>query len=448
MVLFWLYHHGHNVVSLVGGATARVGDPSGRLTSRARTAESVHETNFKTMFAQVGRIWENASIYGQRHGYQGSSNGRRELLDNASWLDSLNILDFLKLMGNGMRLGAMLGRDTVRNKMEKGDGMSFAEFTYPLLQGWDWWHMYANHGVQVQIGGSDQYGNIIAGMDAVKYIASTQSAEASQLDWLDADGKLKDDVVPMGLTVPLLTTARGEKFGKSAGNAIWLDKSMTSPFELYGFLLKSSDEDVERYLKLFTFIPTAELASVMVEHAKDRGKRTAQHLLASEVSELVHGREEALRTRREHEALRAPSLASLKQQQGSEGLSDDTAKAASSGSERTALPASLVLNTPFSRILYHAGIAPTKSEGARIVAKGGAYVATRSEGADGSKLDFVQLRDQKPSEVIGFILDGMLVLRVGKWKVRVIEVIEDTDYDARGLSAPGWQEWKAIKPQK
>lgn len=112
MVLFWLYHHGHNVVSLVGGATARVGDPSGRLTSRAKTAEVVHETNFKAMYSQVGRIWDNALQYGQRHGYQAEEAGKKELLDNAAWLDNLNILDFLKMMGNGMRLGAMLGRDT------------------------------------------------------------------------------------------------------------------------------------------------------------------------------------------------------------------------------------------------------------------------------------------------------------------------------------------------
>jgi tyrosyl-tRNA synthetase len=112
MVLFWLYHHGHNVVSLVGGATARVGDPSGRLVSRAKTAENVHDTNFRSMFGQVGRIWDNAIQYGKRHGLNAHDMGKLELLNNASWLDKLNILDFLKMMGTGMRLGTMLGRDT------------------------------------------------------------------------------------------------------------------------------------------------------------------------------------------------------------------------------------------------------------------------------------------------------------------------------------------------
>lgn len=117
--------------------------------------------------------------------------------------------------------------------MEKGDGMSFSEFTYPLLQGWDWWQMYHDRAVQIQIGGSDQYGNIIAGMDGVKYIAQTH-AESANREWLDDDGNLKEDLSPMGLTVPLLTTSSGEKFGKSAGNAIWLDPNLTSPFDLYG----------------------------------------------------------------------------------------------------------------------------------------------------------------------------------------------------------------------
>lgn len=112
MVMFWLYHYGHSVVSLVGGATARVGDPSGRLTSRGKTAESVHETNSRAMYAQLGYIWDHATRYGQRHGYQSEARGKKDLLNNEDWLNSLNILDFLKTMGNGMRLGAMLGRDT------------------------------------------------------------------------------------------------------------------------------------------------------------------------------------------------------------------------------------------------------------------------------------------------------------------------------------------------
>ncbi|KAK5676468.1 tyrosyl-tRNA synthetase [Elasticomyces elasticus] len=433
MVLFWLYHHGHHVVSLVGGATAKVGDPSGRLTSRATTAEDVHDTNFRSMDAQLGRLWKNAKLYGQRHGHAEDALGKRELLNNAAWLDQLNILDFLKTMGNGMRLAAMLGRDTVRNKMEKGDGMSFAEFTYPLLQAWDWWHMYRQHGVQVQIGGSDQYGNIIAGMDAVKFIAQT-STEAA---WLGGNGKMREEVMPMGLTVPLLTTASGEKFGKSAGNAVWLDANLTSAFDLYGFLLRSSDDDVERYLKLFTFIPTPEITATIAEHTTDPGKRKAQHLLASEVLELVHGKEVADRTRAEHQASRSPSLASF----------TNNEQTTSASQEREILPMSLVMNTPFSRILYHAGIVASKSEGTRLIAKGGAYVASSSPNnvtsqtdAVSDSLKFVQLKDQSPADVAQYITNNLLIFRIGKWKVRVVEIVEDADFIAHGMDAVGWSE--------
>lgn len=210
------------------------------------------------------------------------------------------------------------------------------------------------------------------------------------------------------------------------------------------FLLRSSDEDVERYLKLFTFIPSGSILSIMAEHATDPGKRKAQHLLASEVLELVHGREEAIRTREEHRALRKPSLATLSRTTTS---ADKASKdeALGSGAQRTILPSSLALNTPFSRILYHAGIVPTKSEGARSIAKGGVYVAKPT--SDMHELLFVQLRDQRPHEVQQYVLDGMLIFRVGKWKTRIVEIIEDAEFDARQLHAPGWEEWQATRPQ-
>ncbi|CAK4033450.1 Tyrosine--tRNA ligase, mitochondrial [Lecanosticta acicola] len=389
------------------------------------------------MFVQVHQLWVSAIRYGERHGHDKRGVGRKELLNNAQWLDKLNVLEFLKIMGNGMRLGTMLGRDTVRNKMEKGDGMSFAEFTYPLLQAWDWWQMYQERGVQIQIGGSDQYGNIVAGIDAVKYIAQNQESHGHE-QWLDRDGRLKEDVSPMGLTVPLLTTSSGEKFGKSAGNAIWLDRHLTSPFDLYGFLLMSSDDDVEKYLKLFTFVPTAEIESIMVEHRADPGKRKAQHLLAVEVLELVHGPEEASKTRSEHQVMRNPTIASL-----SEKSQTTPTSGQSLDSQRIRLPLSLVHKAPFGRILYHAGLAATKSEGARTISKGGAYVASVSRVAAPGKegeLNFVTIKDQSASDMI---TDGLLILRIGKWKVYVIEVLPDDQFDAQGRDAPGWMEYKS-----
>ncbi|KAF7846102.1 hypothetical protein BT93_L5252, partial [Corymbia citriodora subsp. variegata] len=427
MVLFWLYRHGHHTVSLVGGATGKVGDPSGRLTSRAKTTEAVIQANLESMYAQLEQLWENAKTMAGRHGGAMEETGKLELLNNAQWLDNLNILEFLRVMGNGMRLGALLGRDTVKNKMEKGDGMSFSEFTYPLLQAWDWWRMYLDKGVQVQIGGGDQYGNIIAGIDAVKYIAQSQAHGFERRAWVDGQGRLMDEACPMGLTVPLLTTSSGEKFGKSAGNAIWLDRTLTSSFDLYGFLLRSADDDVERYLKLFTFLPITAIETIMTEHKMNPGQRKAQHLLAGEVIQLVHGAEEAEQARAEHQAMRSPTVNSLTQQSTSDEAANETI---------VKLPKSLVHDTPLARILYHAGIAATKSEGARLIAKGGIYVASISPQED-DKLIFTAVKNLTSSDVESLIIDGRLMLRLGKWKVRVIEVVSDEEFEASGQDAPG-----------
>lgn len=323
--------------------------------------------------------------------------------------------------------------------------------------------MYSKMGVQVQIGGSDQYGNIVAGLDAVKYIAQAVEDNASRPEWLDAEGRLKEDHAPMGLTVPLLTAASGEKFGKSAGNAIWLDRNMSSPFDLYGvsnymyatpltrllttqFLLRSADTDVERYLKLFTFVRTTAITHIMKEHLADPGKRKAQHLLATEVLELVHGREEAERTRAEHEAMRNPTLASLTKTV-SPKTGEPTSGQQSAAEKRIVLPKSLVRDTPLGRILYHAGLAASKSEGARTVQKGGVYIAV-GNGAAGEHegLSFVPAGDQSTEKIAHIADEGRLILRLGKWKVRVIEVVDDDEFETLDLDVPGWTEFKtAVK---
>lgn len=207
---------------------------------------------------------------------------------------------------------------------------------------------------------------------------------------------------------------------------------------------------MERYLKLFTFVSTAKIASVMAEHVADPAKRKAQHLLASEVLELVHGRDEAEKTRDQHQSVRQPSLAALSKQ----SKTTDANELSTLASQLVLLPSSLVLNTPFSRILFHAGLVPTKSEGSRLISKGGAYVAEAavSENSKNAEradhLTFIPLRDQKPEQVKDYVFDGILMLRVGKWKTRIVKVIGDADFDASRLEAPGWDEWKKTRPQQ
>jgi tyrosyl-tRNA synthetase len=176
---------------------------------------------------QLKALWQRCEIHARKYNFEHEWAWKRGLINNSTWWNKVTFTEVLQTLGPGLRMGAMLAKDTVKNKMEKGDGMSFAEFTYPVMQAWDWWHMYQSIGVQLQIGGNDQYGNITAGMDAVKYIKANHS---------DPDERVGSDdrlMATFGITTPLLTTSSGEKFGKSAGNAIWLDKEMTSVFDLY-----------------------------------------------------------------------------------------------------------------------------------------------------------------------------------------------------------------------
>ncbi|GAB7355467.1 hypothetical protein MBLNU459_g5968t1 [Dothideomycetes sp. NU459] len=446
MILFWLYIHGYSTTSLIGGATARIGDPTGRLTSRTEPKAQTRMSNLVSMHNQVRGLWMNVDKIAKKHGYVKTLAWKRAVLNNSTWMNKLSIVDFLSFMGKGARLGTMLGRDTVKNKMANGDGMSFAEFSYPLLQAWDWWHMYSTQNVQLQIGGSDQYGNIVAGMDAIKHLLSTIDSEEMQKASVDSLSQ------PFGVTVPLLTTSSGIKFGKSAGNAVWMDKNMTSSFDLYGFLLRTSDSDVERYLRLFTFLPLEHIATVMAEHLADPSKRIAQHLLARQVLELVHGAQEADDTAQAHQLLRKPTFSSLSTpQQDSESDGVELNKRAVS---RMRLPHSLVYNTPPARILFHAGIAKTKSDGARMIKAGGVYIGAESAPADTKgmpqgELTFRPLTTTSQETIDSSVVqNGVVVLRSGKWKVRVVEVLTDADFDTKGLTAPGWAEWKLAKDEQ
>jgi tyrosyl-tRNA synthetase len=236
MALSWMYIHGYSVTFLLGGATAKIGDPEGRLTARKDVSRTERNANVALMHTQLRRFGELMHRYAERRGFKREWAWRRSLINNIEWHGKVPWATMMQTMGRHVRLGPMLGRDSVKNRLENGDGMSFAEFSYPLIQGWDWWELYQK-GTQVQIGGADQFGNILAGADAVKATAKHDYDWNARLDQdlRSAQERAKVEVTedPMGFTVPLLTTASGEKFGKSAGNAVWLDAGLTSVFELY-----------------------------------------------------------------------------------------------------------------------------------------------------------------------------------------------------------------------
>jgi tyrosyl-tRNA synthetase len=446
MALFWLYLHGYHTITLIGGSTAKLGDPTGRTTSRKNMDANLRKANLASMHLQLKAIWMHVEALGRKYGYQWNRHWKRGLRNNSHWLNKVSAMEMISGIGPALRMGELLSRDSVKTRLE-GDGMSFAEFSYPILQAWDWWHMYTSLDIQMQIGGADQFGNIISGVEAVKHLARHHPHQ---------DIRVPDDAThwePIGMTVPLLTTSSGEKFGKSAGNAVWLNQTMTSPFDLYAYLVSTSDTDVERLLKLLTFIPLDEIHQVVTEHQQAPEKRVAQHLLATEFLELAHGVDVAKQTAAQHR-LRAEQRTTVHM-----SVSEQLAKAsqdvgvnpewqnpvqsvplnkkapqtnADNASFPTIeLPRDLIENKPFPSILYAAGLVNSRSEGQRLIANGGAYVGGRLHGDSDDVLNWSAIKNTFPGAARNYVVwndagdRGLLLLRVGKWKVKIVHVVPE-----------------------
>jgi tyrosyl-tRNA synthetase len=332
--------------------------------------------------------------------------------------------------------------------------MSFAEFAYPLMQAWDWWHMWSSTGVQLQIGGSDQYGNIVTGVDALKIIRDSETNPAEQMP----SETVLDD--PVGFTVPLLTDSSGAKFGKSAGNALWLDPVQTSHFDLYGYLVGRPDDDVERLLKLFTFIPLPELEEVMRKQNEDPSRRYAQHLLAYEVVRLVHGKEVAAATQKDHRTMFGGEVDTVPEGEPLAGpgkgarSEEDDEYAAVEGHPTDPnnaprvdmkLPEHLIKGSSIARILYASGLATSTSDGQRTVVQKGAYIggspgqkAHQNKGMSEHQIQFTPVSAWRPEDTQRFLIDGkILILRKGKHNLRVIEMVSDEWWKRSGKTYPG-----------
>ncbi|KAL8996930.1 MAG: hypothetical protein Q9169_003689 [Polycauliona sp. 2 TL-2023] len=467
MALFWMYIHGFQSVTLIGGATAGIGDPTGRTKDRESMSPHVKKANMVTMHYQLKAMWKNVEKYGRSYGYEYEWASRRGIANNNMWWNKLPFMEILRLLGPGLRVGTMLGRDTAKNKMASGDGLSFSEFSYPVLQAYDWWNMYQFHplnGIQLQIGGSDQYGNIMAGIEAVNYIRKNHYAPEYRQE---TDDSLKR---PMGFTTPLLTTSSGEKFGKSAGNAIWLDKDMTSPFDLYQFFLRSSDEDVRRYLLLFSFMPIEDIDKIMAEHNPNPPKRIAQRRLAHEALTIVHGEDETRTVEEQHGLLFPKSKTAIRKEARAANprvveptkpmtgkppiwakdmnplLNPYAGPTKPAPAGQVTLPRSLVANQQISRVLLAAGLVSSRSEGHRLIAAKGAYigsVAGPEHRTMPDHVEFTPIKNWTDEYINNFIInDNLLILRAGKWRVRVIKIVDDGEFEKAGLDVPGWREWK------
>ena len=253
MILKRFQMAGYHPVIVIGGATGSIGDPSGRKTERVLQSVEQIKKNEAALTKQMENLFGTENF---------------EIVNNNEWLGKMNLVDFLRDYGKFFQINNMLNKDVVASRLE--NGISFTEFTYQILQAIDFYHLNKDHDVQLQIGGSDQWGNITAGIDLIHKLEG-------------------QDRKAFGLTIPLMLKADGTKFGKSAGGAIWLDPEKTSPYEFYQFWLNQDDRDVIKYLKYFTFLSREEIEDLAEKVEKEPWKREAQRRLAEEVTKFVHG---------------------------------------------------------------------------------------------------------------------------------------------------------------
>ena len=260
MALMHAQRNGIRPIAVVGGATGLIGDPSGKASERQLQTKEMIADNVRGVRAVLERFLDF-----------NHPTAPAMIVSNLDWFGQMSAIDFLREVGKHFRIGSMLAKDSVKSRMEaSSEGMSYTEFSYQLLQGYDFFRLFKDQNCVVQLGGSDQWGNITAGIDLIRK--------------LEGEGGNA-----FGLTWPLVTTSSGQKFGKSEGNAIWLTADRTTPFDFYQFWLRAEDADVRKYLGYFTFLPVAEIAEIMAEHSKAPENRVAQKRLAAAMTRLVHG---------------------------------------------------------------------------------------------------------------------------------------------------------------
>jgi tyrosyl-tRNA synthetase len=328
MALARLQRFGHSPIALVGGGTGMIGDPSGK--SQERTLLSIEEIdqNARGMRAQLERFLD----------FDAKPNAAR-MMNNADWLRRLGLLEFLRDTGKHFTVNYMMAKESVKRRLGGDEGISFTEFSYLLLQSYDYLHLHRVTGCTLQMGGSDQWGNIVAGCDLIRRV---------------------DGGKAHGLVLPLVTTSSGTKFGKTEAGTVWLDPARTSERDFYQFWLNTDDRDVIKYLKFFTFVDRAAIEALEKSVAADPSSRAAQRRLAEEVTRAVHG-DAAVRNAQGDAALRFGGAVTAEALQ-------QVAATASVSSEKLASGLSA------TELVIVAGLAKSKSEAFRLIEQGGVMI--------------------------------------------------------------------------
>ena len=364
---------GHRPIALAGGATGMIGDPSGKSAERNLLTREQLSHNISSIKRQLPRLLD----------FEAAANPAR-LVDNATWTAPVSFLDFLRDIGKHFSVNVMIAKDSVRSRMEGDSGISYTEFSYMLLQAFDFYHLCESMHCELQVGGSDQWGNITAGTDLIRR---------------------KLGAPAYGLTFPLITKSDGTKFGKTEGGAVWLDPEKTSPYRFYQFFVNTEDSMVVEYLKKFTLLPREQIEALAAEHARNPGVRAAQKALAREVTALVHG------TAARDDAVRASEIMFGGGLEGiTEALFKDVAgEVPTKDLEKTKLASD---GAPLTELIVYAGLALSKGQARKDVEAGGIY------------LNNVRSVDVTRAVTADDLLFGKyLLLRKGKRSYAVLHVV-------------------------
>lgn len=354
---------GYHPVILIGGGTGSIGDPSGRKTERVLQSAEQVKKNEEALTGQMKKLFGTENF---------------EIVNNADWLSKMSLLEFLRDYGKLFQVNNMLNKDVVATRLE--NGISFTEFSYPILQAIDFLHLNTNNKVQLQIGGSDQWGNITAGLDLIHKLEGPERKA-------------------FGLTIPLMLKSDGTKFGKSAGGAVWLDSKKTSPYEFYQFWLNQDDRDVIKYLKYFTFLSHEEIDNLGQKVETEPWKREAQRSLAEEVTKFVHGEEGLAEAKHITAALFSGDIAELSVSQIEQGFKN------APSAEATNEPKNIV------EFLIETKIEKSKRQAREDVENGAIYV----NGERQKDLEFIVEPDSD--------FDGkFVIIRRGKKKYTLVRI--------------------------
>ncbi|WP_198470254.1 tyrosine--tRNA ligase [Acetomicrobium sp. S15 = DSM 107314] len=363
MGLAWLQRLGHKPIAIAGGGTGLIGDPSGKKSERPLLSLEDVERNIASIQGQLARFLD----------FECGKNSAL-MINNYDWLGQLKLLEFLRDVGKHFTINYMISREYVKSRLEDPErSISYTEFSYMLLQAYDFYHLCKNYDCRLQMGGNDQQGNIIAGIELIRK---------------------KIGVTAYGITYPLLLSSSGEKFGKSEGGAVWLSSERTTPYRFYQFWVNTDDRDVERLLKIYTFLPLEDIEEVISAHREHPEDRKAQKLLAMEVTSTVHGAQASVTAKRVSEILFGGDY-------DISDLTDDVlimlSQEIPSGVVNSPLPIAVI------DLMAESGAVLSKGEARRLIRGGGLYINGERVTEESAQVDE---RD--------FISGKFLLLRLGK----------------------------------